>query len=39
MNVRFITWIFLSVFLSLPLSAQNVVLSGRLTDTLTKKSS
>ena len=36
MNVRHhILWIFLSVFLSLPLSAQNVVLSGLVTDAVT----
>ncbi|MBR1940731.1 MAG: TonB-dependent receptor [Bacteroidaceae bacterium] len=32
MNVRFIIGIFLTVFLSSPLSAQNVVLSGKVTD-------
>ncbi|MBR3014795.1 MAG: carboxypeptidase-like regulatory domain-containing protein, partial [Bacteroidaceae bacterium] len=32
MNVRFIIGIFLAVFLSFPLSAQNVVLSGKVTD-------
>ncbi|MDO4185208.1 MAG: carboxypeptidase-like regulatory domain-containing protein [Bacteroidales bacterium] len=32
MNVRFIIGIFLAIFLSSPLSAQNVVLSGKVTD-------
>ena len=32
MNVRFVIGIFLTVFLSSPLSAQNVVLSGKVTD-------
>ena len=35
MNARLILWIYLSVFLSLPLSAQNVVLSGQVRDAST----
>ena len=35
MNVRLILWLYLSVFLCLPLSAQNVVLSGFVTDAST----
>ncbi len=35
MNVRLILWLYFSVFLCLPLSAQNVVLSGLVTDAQT----
>ena len=35
MNARLILWLYLSVFLCLPLSAQNVVLSGLVTDAST----